>query len=133
MVDGTVVSGQPFKGYAAGATALPTVLGVNRTEGVLFAAITARVFSKKDPQNYPPYATYTRAIDNAFQPNNPNSTLVSQLAANSAANGLYDLDLALCRLGCAGGGAESNPGRQQQPRHAQCLRRGVEPGPAADL
>ncbi|HET7463071.1 MAG TPA: carboxylesterase family protein [Longimicrobium sp.] len=38
VVDGAVVTGEPYRGYAAGTTAKPFIFGMNRDEGVYFAA-----------------------------------------------------------------------------------------------
>ncbi len=93
VVDGTVVAGEPFQGYASAATPLPAVIGVNKDEGVLFAAVLAGSYAKIPlwpPVAHEPTAkVYDEFVNGAFQASN-HTNFAAWLAGDAAAKGLYD-------------------------------------------
>ena len=80
----SVVVGQPVLGYASGMPAKPTLFGINRDEGAVFAAFVAAAVAKKipfaKPQNMPLGLVYDKAVNGAFAQDLPNPALPTDAA-----------------------------------------------------
>ncbi|HEY2068938.1 MAG TPA: carboxylesterase family protein [Rhizomicrobium sp.] len=69
VMDGTVVVSEPWTGFAPQTTAIPLMLGMNKDEGVLFAAGMAMSPTAK-PSTLPTKDDYHALLDHAFHGSN---------------------------------------------------------------
>ena len=66
VIDGKLIVGQPYQGYASGTTPKPVVFGINHDEGAVFAALVAAKVKIGKPANNPLPAVYKMILDGGF-------------------------------------------------------------------
>jgi len=69
VIDGKLIQGQPFQGYAPGMKAKPVLFGRNQDEGAVFAALVATALAAKTStaaNTQPSTLYYTAVVDGSF-------------------------------------------------------------------
>jgi carboxylesterase type B len=63
VIDNVLIQGQPYAGYANGATPKPVLFGINKDEGVVFAALVAATAGKDKQTTAPSSTEYGALVD----------------------------------------------------------------------